>query len=226
MKKSFLKSISAKLQEINSSIIKYIKEDTLSFLLRFITTAFLTSIVLILNYHFSVKWWYIIVFGVALCTYIFYNILSNRNKKNEMEALQTENFSLIRDNKNFGLQVTSLTNKLKELEKQFSNSDIPSTLETDYPRILLFFQMLNITIEGLPESDIGFVNTVVMEQNMAMMTYGYKFVDYLDHETLYDTEYQPLENPKLISRAIVDKNNKLIIKGRIYLPLNYGSQQG
>lgn len=225
MKYSVLKPVLAKFQELISSLIEYIKENTLNFVLSSLGIILTATIILILNYHYSAKLWYILIFGVIVCIYFMYNILNRRKRRINIEELKRANISLNRLNGDLKDQVSSLNSRLTDLENQLKDCNHLPQLETNFPKILTFFQMLNITIEGLPDSDIGFVNLVGMEQNLTMMTYGYKFVDYANNETLYDTEYQPLERPKLISRAIVDKSNNLIVKGRIYLPLNYGSDQ-
>lgn len=145
------------------------------------------------------------------------------NHEKDLNDLRTQNLSLnnrivnlenvIRDK---DAEIIQLKLRLGEIEKEY-------TLENRYADILILLQNLNICVEDLSTYNAEFVNVTKNEISGVLSLYGYVFKDYdQDAEMYYDCEEYDIEMPQTVRRAIVNKKGELIVKGKIYIPNEYG----
>jgi chromosome segregation ATPase len=133
----------------------------------------------------------------------------------ELKYVKAENSTLKENNNDLKCQIHYLENTIKEFEER--------GLEMKYVEILKLLQLLNISTERLPDSIQDIKTTLQFELNRVFDTYGYKMVEYSSETTsFYDVDYQPIDNPQLNVRAIINKDNNIAVKGKIYLPRSYG----
>ena len=224
MTQKIVNHISCIWNDFTSIILGYIKEDTLSFIKDLVVFIIASISVLSVNFFYSKKWWYVMIISMLAIIVYIGNRINKLKVKKQITDIETTNSSLNIENKELKEQILSLKITIEDLEKQVGQPSGSTKLEDTHPKILAFFQSLDASLEGLPESDNSFVRTMRMEEDMALKAYGYKFVDYQENDINYDAEYQPIEQPQLIVRAIVDKTGKIAAKGRIYLPLHYGTR--
>lgn len=224
MIQNLVKHISCKWNDFTSIIVGYIKEDTLSFIKDLIVFIIAFIGILSVNFFYSKKWWYVMIISMLAIIVYISNRVNKIKVKKQITDIETTYSSLNIENKELKEQISSLKTTIEELQKRVGQSRSSTKLEDSHPKILAFFQSIDASLEGLPESDNSFVRTIRMEEDMALKAYGYKFVDYQENDINYDAEYQPIEQPQLIVRAIVDKTGKIAAKGRIYLPLHYGTR--
>lgn len=145
------------------------------------------------------------------------------NHEKDLNDLRTQNLSLnsridnlenvLRDK---DAEIIQLKLRLGEIEKEY-------TLENRYSDILILLQNLNICVEDLSTYNAEFVNVTKKEISGVLSLYGYVFKDYdQDAEMYYDCEKYDIEMPQTVRRAIVNKKGELIVKGKIYIPNEYG----
>ena len=120
---------------------------------------------------------------------------------------------IIRDNET---EIIQLTNRLGDIEKEY-------TLGNRYADILILLQNLNICVEDLPDSDSGYIDATQKEISRVLSLYGYTFEEFNGKNiNLYEYEIYTIDSPQVVCRAIVDLNGNLIVKGKVYIPNNYG----
>lgn len=154
-------------------------------------------------------------------------------ESNVEEELVLKIQSLERQNNSLYHQINTLEGSIREKEfeleqckRDLSNIQNEFTLGNKYVNILMFIQDLDRNIEDLPESAKDFKDIVKKKLSKLLAMFGYKFLDYEPEcEDLYDCEYYPIESVDIIGRTIVSNNGELVLKGKIYLPENYGTKQ-
>lgn len=137
--------------------------------------------------------------------------LSSQNVSLNNQVVNLEN--IIRDNET---EIIQLTNRLGDIEKEY-------TLGNRYADILILLQNLNICVEDLPDSDSGYIDATQKEISRVLSLYGYTFEEFNGKNiNLYEYEIYTIDSPQVVCRAIVDLNGNLIVKGKVYIPNNYG----
>lgn len=112
-------------------------------------------------------------------------------------------------------ELNDIKRTLTTIEKEF-------TLGNKYKNILIFIQDLDRYIDDLSESEKDFKEVVKKRLSSLLSLYGYKFLDFRpEYSDLYDCEYYPIKSEELVGRTIVDNNDVVVLKGKIYLPENY-----
>lgn len=137
--------------------------------------------------------------------------LRGQNVSLNNQVVNLEN--IIRDNET---EIIQLTNRLGDIEKEY-------TLGNRYADILILLQNLNICVEDLPDSDSGYIDATQKEISRVLSLYGYTFEEFNGKNiNLYEYEIYTIDSPQVVCRAIVDLNGNLIVKGKVYIPNNYG----
>lgn len=132
-------------------------------------------------------------------------------------------------------ELSKLSNRISmvenELKMNTSNEMLSGlinamSLDKSYMNILLFIQKLD---SYLFDSSINpeFAKQVHYDINRVLALYGYKIVDFVrfdeDSEIHYDIELvdsDVVPDIEIVSRAIIDKNEDTIVKGKVYIKNN------
>ena len=136
--------------------------------------------------------------------------LYNKIEKNEQEI------------GNLHSKLDAILDRLGEGKKLVEMNRANYRLENSYVDILIFFLNINTCIENDSSINKDFAHYIQTEIQRVLAKYGYKIVDFSEEtRDHYDIEYQPiLEDFELVRRAIINNEDELIIKGKIYLKLN------
>lgn len=220
--------------ESKTDFIKRIKKNKLDLIIFSICYVLFITLCIYLTCKFekSFTWWYIAITSIVFFLYVLNKVLYNDKKSGrlsnlleyqekidtllgELKYVKAENSTLKENNNDLKCQIHYLENTIKEFEER--------GLEMKYVEILKLLQLLNISTERLPDSIQDIKTTLQFELNRVFDTYGYKMVEYSSETTsFYDVDYQPIDNPQLNVRAIINKDNNIAVKGKIYLPMSYG----
>ena len=143
---------------------------------------------------------------------IIHNHTSSSENKHEREDLLAK--------------INSLTKELedaKRIEKDLKARIEQSTLDVKYSKTLICFQRIDDMFRNL-EANIAspnFQNNVNLAIEEVFRAYGYMFVDYTEQtKDFYDCEYQPIDKPEVILRAVVRMKGNIAAKGKIFIPIN------
>ena len=113
----------------------------------------------------------------------------------------------------------NLRNQNKSLHEFFSKK---TPFDEEYKNILMKLQDID---EGLLDKSLvenSSVKNLKRKISKTLEDLGYKFENYGSKtENLYDIEKINITTPELVNRAIVDKNGKCILKGKVYVPMNF-----
>lgn len=136
--------------------------------------------------------------------------LYNKIEKNEQEI------------GNLHSKLDAILDRLGEETKLVQMNRDSYRLENSYVDILIFFLNINTCIENDSSINKDFAHYIQTEIQRVLAKYGYKIVDFSEvAKDYYDIEYQPIsEDFELVRRAIINNEDELIIKGKIYLKLN------
>lgn len=141
----------------------------------------------------------------------------------EIESLRSQNESLHNKIDELNGVIRNQTTDITRLEQKMGDTRTENSLENKYMDILILLQNLNICVEDLSNDNADFVNVTKREISGVLSLYGYLFKEYSqDDERFYDCEIYDIESPQIVRRAIVNKNGELIVKGKIYIPKEYG----
>lgn len=127
-------------------------------------------------------------------------------------------------------QVSNVENGLKDklniIIDMLSDSNVETSLDKSYMNILLFFQKLDYYLFD-SSINLEFAAKVRHDINRVLALYGYKIVDFNENSDEvsnrhYDIEIidsELVQDIEIESRAIVDKNENTIVKGKVYKKL-------
>ena len=124
-------------------------------------------------------------------------------------------------------QIEELSQQLMCQERETAQIIANSTLDRKYSKTLVCFQRIDDMFRNL-EANIAspnFQRNVYMALNEALLSYGYRFMDYTEQtKHFYEVEHQPIEAAEVIFRAIGRIENPQTgeivpaVKGKVFLP--------
>lgn len=118
---------------------------------------------------------------------------------------------------------SGIKDKLNTIIELLSDSNEETSLDKSFMNILLFFQKLDYYLFD-SSINFDFAAKVRHDINRVLALYGYKIVDFVDNEDeIYNRHYdieivdsEFVQDIEIESRAIVDKNENTIVKGKVY----------
>ena len=126
-------------------------------------------------------------------------------------------------------QVQSLNKELRDaqiyrtsLETKISNLEYECTLDKKYSKALVFIQRIDDAFRNLDANiaSPNFENNVRICIDEVFRAYGYRFTDYSEQtQDMYECEYQPIEAPEVIFRAVTHTDGSVAVKGKVFLPI-------
>ena len=107
------------------------------------------------------------------------------------------------------------------MKQQFDDTGVGRFVE-----VFILMQRINIWMKGLPDSVQSYKETINEEISRILSSYGYVFSD-LTPETLYCYDYErgPINSPKVARKAIVTTKGIVVVKGKAFIPEEYGIEK-
>ena len=140
----------------------------------------------------------------------------DNHDNDEVKKLQYQIQSLNKELRDAQIYRTTLESKISYLEHE-------CTLDCKYSKTLVFFQRIDDMFRNLDTNitSPNFEQNVRIAIDEVFYAYGYRFIDYSEQTCeMYDCEYQPVDRPEVIFRAIVSTNGRIATKGKVFLPIN------
>ena len=122
-------------------------------------------------------------------------------------------------------KINSLTQELedaKRIEKDLKARIEESTLDIKYSKTLVFIQRIDDAFRNLDANiaSPNFENNVRICIDEVFRAYGYRFTDYSEQtQYMYECEFQPIEAPEVIFRAVTRTDGSVAVKGKVFLPI-------
>lgn len=161
----------------------------------------------------------VIITLIAVAVFAFVKSLSAKKpvalSDGKVAALEAQLRSLKAELKGAQASCAALEAKVQTIEQQ-------STLDYKYSKTLVCLQRIDDMFRNLDANiaSPNFERNVRMAMDEVLFSYGYRFADYAEqNKQLYDCEYQPIEAPEVIFRAITRADGTLAVKGKVFLPL-------
>ncbi len=117
-----------------------------------------------------------------------------------------------------------LRDKEAEIARLKSDCEaIKQRVEHKYKSVWVLLQDLHRWAENLPASDGAYITATQTEISRVLSSYGYSFAE-LSPQNLdyYDYERWDINSPRIIRRAIITGDNKVVVRGMAHIPQDYG----
>ena len=147
------------------------------------------------------------------------NVLANIDKGLELLELQAEYLREFRET------IIAKNNEIKKLNKHIDelNETIANAkLDKKYSKTLVFIQRIDDAFRNLDANIASpdFESNVRICIDEVFRAYGYRFTDYSEQtQDMYECEYQPIEAPVVIYRAVTRTDGSVAVKGKVFLPI-------
>ena len=136
-------------------------------------------------------------------------------QQSKVELLESKLLTLSAELKGEQASRAALETKIRVMEQQ-------GTLDCKYYKTLVCLQRIDDMFRNLDANiaSPNFERNVRLAMDEVFGSYGYRFEDYTEQtKHLYECEYQPIEAPEVVFRAITRADGTVAVKGKIFLPL-------
>lgn len=164
---------------------------------------------------------------------IYKVLFKRKQKEHTAQEVKTENdtdlestiASLESEKKQLQARINELTRtneeyykEIKLLKQQFEDTGVGRFVE-----VFIFIQHINNWMKRLPDSVKSYKEVTNEEISRILSSYGFVFAD-LTPETLYCYDYErgPTDSPEVPRKAIVTKKGRVVVKGKAFIPEDYG----
>ena len=117
-------------------------------------------------------------------------------------------------------EIAELNKHISELNNAIANAK----LDKKYSKALVFIQRIDDAFRNLDANiaSPNFENNVRICIDEVFRAYGYRFTDYSEQtQDMYECEYQPIEAPEVIFRAVTHTDGSVAVKGKVFLPKKF-----